>query len=198
MKRKNIILIGAGGHATSCIDVIEATNKYKIIGLIDKKKKTYLKIGNKKYKIFNEKEIFDNKKKFYALICIGSNLLIKKRNILFKKYKKLGFKFPTIISPFSYVSKFSKIKDGTIIMHKAIINSNVKIGSNCIINTKSLIEHDCVIGDNSHIATSANINGHVKIGKNCFIGSNSTLVPSVKIKDNSFIKAGRLIKKNYA
>ena len=53
-------------------------------------------------------------------------------------------------------------------MHKAIINSNVKIGSNCIINTKSLIEHDCVIGDNSHIATSVNINGHVKIGKKLF------------------------------
>ena len=197
MKKKNIILIGAGGHATSCIDVIETTNKFKIIGLIDKKNKNYLKIGNKKYKIFNEKEILNNKKSLYALICIGSNLLIKKRDILFKKYKKLGFKFTKIISPFSYVSKFSKIKDGTIIMHKAIINSNVKIGSNCIINTKSLIEHDCVIGDNSHIATSVNINGHVKIGKNCFIGSNATLVPSVKIKDNSFIKAGRLIKKNY-
>ena len=58
MKRKNIILIGAGGHATSC-DVIETTNKFKIIGLIDKKNKNYLKIGNKKYKIFNEKEIFE-------------------------------------------------------------------------------------------------------------------------------------------
>ena len=38
-EKKNIILIGAGGHATSCIDVIETTNKFKIIGLIDKKKK---------------------------------------------------------------------------------------------------------------------------------------------------------------
>lgn len=196
MKRKNIILIGAGGHTTSCIDVIESTNEYKIVGLIDNEKKNYLKIGNKKYEIFNEKKVLKNKKNFYALICIGSNLLIKKRNILFKKYKKLGFIFPKIISPFSYVSKFSKIGAGTIIMHKAIVNSNVRIGMNCIINTKSLIEHDCVIGDNSHIATSANINGNVKIGKNCFVGSNSTLVPSIKIKDNSFIKAGKLIKKN--
>ena len=36
---KKIILIGAGGHAKSCIDVIELQNKYKIIGLIDNKKK---------------------------------------------------------------------------------------------------------------------------------------------------------------
>jgi len=36
---KNIILIGAGGHCKSCIDVIENENKYKIIGVIFKKKK---------------------------------------------------------------------------------------------------------------------------------------------------------------
>ena len=30
---KKIILIGAGGHCNSCIDVIESTGKYQIIGL---------------------------------------------------------------------------------------------------------------------------------------------------------------------
>ena len=34
--KKKIILIGAGGHAESCIDVIESTNKYEIIGLVAK------------------------------------------------------------------------------------------------------------------------------------------------------------------
>ena len=34
---KKIILIGAGGHAKSCIDVIESLNKkFKIAGLIEK------------------------------------------------------------------------------------------------------------------------------------------------------------------
>jgi FlaA1/EpsC-like NDP-sugar epimerase len=35
----NIILVGAGGHCKSCIDVIEKEKKYKIIGLVDNKKK---------------------------------------------------------------------------------------------------------------------------------------------------------------
>ena len=39
MKKKNIILIGAGGHAKVCIDVIESEKKFKIVGLIDNKKK---------------------------------------------------------------------------------------------------------------------------------------------------------------
>ena len=31
-----ILVIGAGGHAKACIDVIEATGKYEIIGLTGK------------------------------------------------------------------------------------------------------------------------------------------------------------------
>ena len=35
---KNLILIGAGGHCVSCIDVIEKEKKFKIVGVLDKKK----------------------------------------------------------------------------------------------------------------------------------------------------------------
>jgi FlaA1/EpsC-like NDP-sugar epimerase len=37
---RNIILVGAGGHCKSCIDVIEKENQFKIVGLVDNKKKT--------------------------------------------------------------------------------------------------------------------------------------------------------------
>ena len=48
--KKKLILIGAGGHCNSCIDVIEQENKYRIVGLIDKKKKFIKKIKkNEKY-----------------------------------------------------------------------------------------------------------------------------------------------------
>ena len=39
---KKIILIGAGGHCVSCIDVIENQRKFKIVGLIDNNKKNFL------------------------------------------------------------------------------------------------------------------------------------------------------------
>jgi hypothetical protein len=34
MSNPGLLLIGAGGHAKSCIDVIEQENKFKIIGLV--------------------------------------------------------------------------------------------------------------------------------------------------------------------
>ena len=35
--KKKIIIIGGGGHAHSCIDTIEQSNKFKIIGIVDKR-----------------------------------------------------------------------------------------------------------------------------------------------------------------
>ena len=42
---KKIILIGAGGHAESCLDVINLTKKFKILGFIDKDKKKNIVIN---------------------------------------------------------------------------------------------------------------------------------------------------------
>ena len=46
-----IILIGAGGHARSCIDVIEATGNFEIGGLIEKDKDCCVSISHTTRKI---------------------------------------------------------------------------------------------------------------------------------------------------
>ena len=37
---KKICIIGLGGHATSCVDLIESTKKFEIIGILLKVKET--------------------------------------------------------------------------------------------------------------------------------------------------------------
>jgi sugar O-acyltransferase (sialic acid O-acetyltransferase NeuD family) len=191
---KKIILIGGGGHCRSVIDVIEQEAKFEIIGIIDKseflgsKILGYRVIGND----LNLKSLAEKYK--YALITVGQIRSPILRIKLFDLAIKAGFILPVIISPNAYVSKYSKIGNGSIIMHHAIVNPNTFIGDNCIINSKALIEHDCIISNHCHISTNAIINGEVKIGSKCFIGSNVTTKNRVIIKKNSFIKAGTLVK----
>lgn len=189
-----IILIGGGGHCKSVIDVIEQEGKFKIAGIIDKPEFLGSKILN--YKVIgNDFDLKNLAKKYkYALITVGQIKSASIRIKLFKIAKKSGFLFPTIISPRAYVSKHSKIGDGTIMMHNSIVNANSSIGNNCIINSKVLIEHDCSIDDHCHISTNATINGGVKIESECFLGSNTTTNNNTIIKKKSFIKAGSLVK----
>ena len=185
-----IILLGCGGHAASCIDVIEFEGKFEIIGLIDQEVKKSSKFMN--YPIIGtDQELIKIKKECeYAFIAIGQIKNSKIRESKFEELISLGFKVPFIISPNAYVSSRSNIEAGTIIMHNAIVNSNVKIGKNCIINSRSLIEHDVNIEKNCHISTGAILNGEVKIGKNTFIGSGSILKEKVKVGENCIIGAG--------
>ena len=44
-------------------------------------------------------------------------------------------------------------------MHNALVNAGAKIGDNCILNTKSLVEHDAIVEDHCHISTSSIVNG---------------------------------------
>jgi len=191
---KEILLIGGGGHCKSVIDVIEQEGKFKIAGIIDNN----LKLGTKilDYEVIGKDEDLEKlrQKYNYAFITVGQIKSPDIRIKLFKLLKSLDYELPIIISPLAYVSKYSEIEEGSVIMHHALINANTKIGKNCIINSKALIEHDAVIEDFCHISTGAIINGGVIVRKNSFIGSNSVCKEYIKIKENSFIKAGSLVK----
>lgn len=197
MKKNNILLIGAGGHAEACIDVIESQKKYKIIGAIGLEKEVGKLILNKYKVIGGDKDLFKLSNKIKnAIIVIGQIRSPNLRINYFKKLKKLKFNLPIIKSAFAVISKYSQIGEGTIIMHRSIIGPNVKIGKNCIINSNSLIEHGSIIGDNTHVATSVTINSGVKIESNSFIGSNSVVKQNLVIGRNSVVGMGSVILKN--
>ncbi len=194
MKKIKIAIIGSGGHAKSCIEVIESIKNIEIIGLIDNDLKK--KIG--KYKVVcDEKNIFKLKKNTKNLVLgVGSLNNNSNRINIFNRYKKWGFNFPTLVSKHSFVSSQSNLGEGTIVFNHVFINSGSSIGSNCIINNKSLIEHDVKIHDHCHISTGVTVNGNCEILEGSFVGSGSTILNNLRLKKNSFIKIGTIQKKN--
>ena len=193
-RERKIILVGGGGHCHSCIDVIESSGFFKIVGIVEQpgKNKENSILG---YPIIGyDNELATLKKNFdYALVTVGQigSGIVRQR--LFKYLKELNFILPVIISPLAYVSKHAAIGEGTIVMHQVIVNAGAHIGNNCILNTKCLIEHDAVVGDYTHISTAAVLNGDSTIGSRCFVGSNATIVNGAKLPDDYFFKAGTLI-----
>ncbi len=205
----DLLLIGAGGHCRSCIDVIEQEGRFEIAGIVDKVESKAEVEAETKVEI--EAEVEDKvkaemlgypiigtdddlpelrKKYTYALVTVGQIKSPDIRIKLFKRLLELGFELPTIISPMAYVSRHAKIDQGTIIMHHALVNAGAHIGQNCIINTKALIEHDAVVEDHCHIATGAVVNGQVRVGEGSFLGSNAECMEGVVIGKRSVVGLG--------
>jgi sugar O-acyltransferase (sialic acid O-acetyltransferase NeuD family) len=197
MNKENIILIGAGGHALSCIDVIEQENKYNIHGLVGLKDEVGKKISGYDV-IATQDELVNLSKDFrYAFIAIGQIKNVKLRIDMYESVLNTGFKIPSIISPQSFISRTVQIGEGTIIMNGVILNSGVRIGNNCIINSKALIEHGTQVADHCHISTGAILNGDCVVESKSFVGSGAIVKHGITIKTGSFVNMGKIVTKNF-
>lgn len=191
---QHIILIGGGGHCKSCIQVIEATGRFHIDGILDVKEKVGEKILN--YSITgtdDDLERYANKAVVF-LITVGQIRSNQIRKKLYDRIKTLNLKLATVIAPDAIVSRYANIGEGTIIMHQAIVNADATVGVNCIVNTKALIEHDARIGDHCHISTAAVINGGTQVENDTFVGSGAVTREYISIPAGSFIKANSTVK----
>ena len=195
--KKQIVLIGGGGHCKVIIDAIKLKNKFSIYGITDFKlaKKTKILgvpvLGKDDMLL----EIFKKGIK-YAFISVGSvgDCSIRKR--IDKELVKIGFKLPVIIHPRAIAAKDAEIGEGTFVAAGAVINPGTRIGRNAIINTSASIDHDCEIGDFAHIAPGVTLSGGVKIGSETHIGVGANIIQYVKIGSGCMIKAGALLTDN--
>ena len=193
-EKRDIILIGGGGHCRSCIDVIERSEDFRIAGIVDVKEKLHQKVLG--YEIIGSDEDLSALTEQYDnfLITVGQIKSPAVRVRLFTFLKELQVNLPTIVSPFAYVSPYTRLGEGTIVMHQATVNAGAIVGANCIINTKSLLEHDVEVGDHCHIATGALINGGVQVGEGSFVGSGAVCREYTVIDKSSVIGCNTTIK----
>ena len=194
MTKLEIILIGAGGHARACIDVIEAQGQYQIAGLIGVVQELNTQqLGYTVIATDDDLPTLINQYQ-YALVCIGQIKTADIRRASYRHLVELGFKLPSIISPRAYVSPHAVIGAGTIVMHGAVVNAGASVGENCIVNSNSLIEHDAVIMNHCHIATGAIVNGHAEVASGSLVGSGSVVKQSIKLGKNCIIGMGLAVR----
>lgn len=181
-----MILYGARGHAKVIFDLILSNNL-----LLD-----YLVDDNPPEKFAQnfpvylpQEDLLINQK---IIIAIGNNTVRKK---IVEKIKNLC-KFETLVHKSAYVSRFVTIGEGTVVMPKACLNAEVKIGSHCIINTASVIEHDCVIEDFVHISPKVALAGGILVKEGAHIGIGADILPGITIGKNAVVGAGAVVIKD--
>ena len=194
MAKKQIILVGGGGHAKACLDVIESDSNWQLKGYLDVRRTLSDSYGLDYLGFDLEASKFVDEAQF--LITVGQLGHSPIREKLFNELKNLNAHFAIVKSNSAIISKKSVIGNGTIVMHGAILQTDTFIGENCIVNDRVLIEHDSTIGNHCHISTGAIINGGVKIGNGVFIGSGAVLRNGITVGDNCVIGMGAIVTKS--
>ncbi|MBS0418957.1 MAG: acetyltransferase [Proteobacteria bacterium] len=196
MSSRSILLLGAGGHARACVDVIEQEGRFEIGGFIGLPEQ----VGERMlgYPVLGVDADLPRLQREHpnALVAVGQIKSPQARERLFELALEIGFRMPLVVSPFAHLSRHAVAGEGTIVMHGAIVNAGATVGRNCIINSMALVEHDCVVADHCHISTAAAINSGVHIGRGTFLGSNACVRQGICIGERCVIGMGQRVLKD--
>jgi sugar O-acyltransferase (sialic acid O-acetyltransferase NeuD family) len=194
----DLLLIGAGGHATSCADVIEHASQWRIIGMVGHPSEVGSAVMH--YGVLGSDadlpRLLATTPDF--LITVGQIKSPQLRMALFTLACSLGGRPATVVSPLAYVSRHATIGRGTIVMHRAVVNVGVRVGQNAIINSCALLEHQADVADHCHVSTHAAVNSGVRIGVGTFVGSGACVRQSVVIGEGCVIGMGERVLRDCA
>ena len=190
---KNVVIIGAGGHAKVIADIIVKSGD-NIIGFLDDNiEKDTIVID--KYKVIgdlnNRFPMSALNKDYEFVIAIGDN---KKRKEIVENTPDM--RFYTAKHPSIQIGLDVKIEEGTVVMANAVINPSAKIGKHCIINTGAIIEHDNIIEDYVHVSPNAALGGTVTVGECTHIGIGAVVKNNINICKNCTVGAGAVVVKD--
>jgi UDP-3-O-[3-hydroxymyristoyl] glucosamine N-acyltransferase len=86
-----------------------------------------------------------------------------------------GYRFASLVHPFSNISRRARITPGCIVNAGAVIGSNAMLSEYTIVNRGALIGHDDRIGTCCTVGPGANIAGNVEIGEGVFIAQGAVI-----------------------
>ena len=194
-ENKPLILVGAGGHARSTLDVIFESNQYSVSGFLDDSiPRGTCVLGSPVLGPVSLLAEFVGSHRFVIAIGkIGGSLT---RRQIAEQCWSAGGSLETVISPMAYVSPRAHVGEGSTVFHGAVVNSGAVVGSNCIINSQALIEHDVSVGNHTHVSTGVLINGECQLGQDVFVGSGAVLHHKVELADGTVVSAGQVISRS--
>lgn len=187
----SVVLLGGGGHARECIDIIESAGLLRIAGIVDTRAAPGSMIDG--YPVLGDNAILD------GLPAAGHNQLIlaygisgsqKARGEHFAQLIGRGFQFPSVVHARAAVNRHARLGSCVQVMAGALIGSQAGIGDGCIVNSNAVVSHDCLLADNVHVAPGALLAGGVRVGRDTVIGMGATVYMRVRIGSGVIIYNG--------
>ena len=145
----------------------------------------------KSFEEFSEVVAYENTEYF---IATGDNMIRQKFTLkILEQVKKVPY---TIIHRTAELIGSFNIGPGTLICANTTLNLCSSIGSGCIVNTNSVIEHDCILQDFSQVSPGAIMTGYSELGNCSFLGAGSVINPNLTVGSNVLIGSQSVVTRN--
>lgn len=194
-----MVLVGGGGHALVVFDAVVAIGG-QVVGVFDDNAQCNLTVRTQTRSLGSPEHITGFGEAAW-IVAFGS-LALRRTSI--DRIGSLSASAQSgsanVVHPSSVVSPTARLgadkSKGVFVGPLACVQAYAKVGPHCIINTGAIIEHECDLEDNVHVAPNATLGGNVAIGRDTLIGIGATVLPGVKIGRGCVIGAGAVVRRD--
>ncbi|MDF4002854.1 NeuD/PglB/VioB family sugar acetyltransferase [Luteibacter sp. PPL552] len=186
---KGIVVVGAGGHAKVCIELLRDTG-YEVSWCVGGEDSPDSCLGVPVCRGDDHLVRLRNEGFTHAFVALGANRLRQRLHVYLGE---LGYERVNAVSPRACVSATAQLGAGVAVMAGAVINAETTIGDATIINTGATIDHDGVIGAAVHIAPQCALAGNVRVGDMAFLGLGTKVIPGCDIGAGAITGAGAVV-----
>ncbi|MGD8779543.1 MAG: acetyltransferase [Ignavibacteria bacterium] len=193
--KKEVIIIGSGGHGAEIDEYIQLNNNIaksenlKVIGFLDDNPDNYYRYKFSAPLLGSIKEHSVERNYFYV---IGIANLQYRKDIV-ESFLEKNVSFISVIHATAYISPSATLGKGVVIGPMANIGPNVKIGDYSLINARCSLAHDTIVGKFNFISPNVCFSGFTNIGDGNLFGINSATIPNITIGNNNKIAAGMVL-----
>jgi sugar O-acyltransferase (sialic acid O-acetyltransferase NeuD family) len=189
---KEVLVVGAGGHAKVVIDVLRSSG-WQVRAVFDDNVHRHGSPFHDAVVAGATADVAGYAAQHglqYFIVAIGAN---DARLKIAAQLEAQGLQAVTAVHPSAVLAPSVRIEAGTVVMPGACINADTRIGHHVIINTRASVDHDCVIGDGVHIGPGSVLCGGVKIGAATLVGAGAALTPGVAVGSQVRVGAGAAV-----
>lgn len=185
-----ILVLGAGGHGKAVLDLLLAHPAWRPVAVVDAVPRAAAVLGVPVRGDESCLAALAREGVAAAHAAIGHN---GQRIAAAARLAAAGFALPPLVHPAALAGHGMVIGDGALVMARAVVGPEARIGRLALINTGAIVEHDCVIGDGAHVAPGAVLTGGVRVGEGALIGAGAVIRPGIAIGAGAVIAAGAVV-----
>lgn len=195
--KRNVLVVGSSGHAAVVVDCLEKQGLYRVVGWVDSFRLAGVSAFG--YEVLGaEQDVPTLMREFDVwgvVVAIGDNWA--RSQVVARLVRRVSeLRFPVVVHPAAQIARGVTVGDGSVVLAGAIINSKASVGRWCILNTKSSLDHESIMGDFASLAPAATTGGRVTIGGYSAIGLGASVIQGLRIGDHSVIGAGAVVVKD--
>jgi sugar O-acyltransferase (sialic acid O-acetyltransferase NeuD family) len=188
-----IIVIGGGGHGRVVIDALLAAGA-DIAGVVDPDPAVAARLPQGIPYMGGDGALAGIAPASVLLaLGIGAVDVPHQRRRIFERYRKLEFRFATVIHPSVIRAADVELGEGAQVLAGAVLQIGCRLGVNALVNTRAVVEHDAVVGDHACVSPGAVLAGGVVLETSSYVGLSASVLQNIRVGAEAMVAAGAVV-----